>query len=83
MATRKIIMNIKAQAILEFTFIMILMIFLIYGIVQVSHWTLVTTAEESIKAENISGSPSSLSVGVASMEMPSKPLDMMLQEKGK
>lgn len=76
-------MKEKGQAILEFAFVMVVLIFLIYGIVQVAHWTLITTAEESIKTSTLSGTAHTLSTTGDSMEILTKPLDMMLQEKGK
>jgi hypothetical protein len=39
--------NMRAQSILEFTFAMIVVLFLIYGVVQTAQWTLLTVAEQS------------------------------------
>lgn len=74
-------MKKQAQAILEFSFTMLLLVLLIYGVVQVVHWTLLTTAEESNQMGAVSGNPTTWKMQDTSMNMAVKPLDMIWQEK--
>lgn len=74
-------MKQQAQAILEFSFTMVLLILLIYGVVQVVHWTLITTAEESNQMGALHGNPTTWTMNDASMSVAVTPLDMIWQNK--
>ncbi len=70
----------RAQSILEFTFAMITVLFLIYGVLQTAQWTLLTVAEQS-RGMDVGSGEAAAALRTARGSAGLRPIDATWQKK--